>query len=51
MGAGTLAEPQQITSGVPNWGTGDTIHLGKRTLRVIAKREDDPDQALIVEDA
>jgi hypothetical protein len=31
---------------------GDTIHLGKRTLRVIGKRDDDADQppVLIVED-
>jgi hypothetical protein len=36
----------------PYWGAGDTIHLGKRTLRVIGKRDDDVDQppALIVED-
>jgi hypothetical protein len=42
----------QLTSVVPNWGVGDTIHLGKRTLRVIGKRDDDADQppVLIVED-
>src|SRR5512133_2007425 len=49
---GAPAEPQQLTSAVPNWGAGDTIHLGKRTLRVIGKRDDDADQpsVLIVED-
>ena len=33
-------------------GAGDTIHLAKRTLRVIGKRDDDADQppVLIVED-
>ena len=47
------AEPRHLTSVVPNWGAGDTIHLGKRTLRVIGKRDDDADQppVLIVEDA
>ena len=50
---GAPAEPSQLTSVVPNWGAGDTIHLGKRTLRVIGKRDDDGDQppVLIVEDA
>ena len=49
---GVPAEPWQLTSVVPYWGAGDTIHLGKRTLRVIGKRDDDVDQppALIVED-
>jgi hypothetical protein len=48
---GAPAEPP-LTSAVPNWSPGDTIHLGKRTLRVIGKRDDDCDQppALIVED-
>jgi hypothetical protein len=46
-------EPPTLSSAVPNWGEGDTIHLGKRTLRVIGKRDDDADQApvLIVEEA
>jgi hypothetical protein len=39
---GAPAEPRQLTSAVPNWGAGDTIHPGKRTLRVIAKRDDEP---------
>ena len=35
----------------PNWREGDTIHLGKRTLAVIGKRDDDVDQppVLVVE--
>ena len=50
---GAPAEPKQLTSVIPSWETGDTIHLGKRTLRVIGKRDDDADQppVLIVEDA
>ena len=29
---GVPAEPRELTSAVPNWSVGDTIHLGKRTL-------------------
>jgi hypothetical protein len=49
---GAPAEPPQLTSAVPNWGPGDTIHFSKRTLRVIGKRDDDGDQppVLVVED-
>jgi hypothetical protein len=49
---GAQAEPKQLTSVVPNWSAGDTIHLGKRTLRVIGKRDDDADQppVLVVEE-
>ena len=49
---GAPAEPSQLTSVAPNWGAGDTIHLGKRTLRVIGKH-DYPDGApvLIVKEA
>ena len=38
-------------SAVPNWNAGDTIPLGKRTLVVIGKRDDDGDQppVLVVE--
>jgi hypothetical protein len=36
---------------VHNWKAGDTIPLGKRTLRVVARRDEDADQppVLIVE--
>jgi hypothetical protein len=49
---GAPAEPPTLSSAVPNWREGDTIHLGKRTLRVIGKRDDDADKppVLIVED-
>jgi hypothetical protein len=29
---------------VPNWRAGDTIRLGRRTLRVVDIRDDDSDQ-------
>jgi hypothetical protein len=49
---GTPPEPPTLNAAVPNWRAGDTIHLGKRTLRVIGKRDDDADQppTLIVEE-
>ena len=49
---GAPAEPPTLSSAVPNWRVGDMIHLGKRTLRVIGKRDEDADQApvLVVED-
>lgn len=49
---GAPAEPPTLSSAVPNWGTGDTIHLGTRTLRVIGKRDEDADQppVLVVEE-
>jgi hypothetical protein len=49
---GVPAEPRTLTSAVPNWRPGDTIPLGRRTLRVVGVREDDADQppALVVED-
>jgi hypothetical protein len=49
---GTPAEPPALTVVVPNMGPGDTIPLGKRTLRVIGKRDQDADQppVLVVED-
>jgi hypothetical protein len=40
---GAPAEPPTLSSAVPNWGAGDTIHLGKRTLRVVALRDEDSD--------
>ena len=50
---GTPAEPPTLSVAVPNMGQGDTIPLGKRTLRVIGKRDDDADHppVLIVEQA
>jgi hypothetical protein len=50
---GTPADPRTVEAAVPNWRSGDTIHLGReRTLRVVAVRDDDADQppTLVVED-
>jgi hypothetical protein len=49
---GTPAEPSQLSSAVPNWGPGETIHFGHKTLRVVGKRRDDADKppVLVVED-
>jgi hypothetical protein len=50
---GTPADPPTFRSapGV-SWKAGDTIPLGRKTLRVVAIRDDDADQppALVVED-
>ena len=50
---GAPAEPPTFATGVPKWSPGDVIPLGHRALRVIGKRDDDPDQppVLIVEEA
>jgi hypothetical protein len=49
---GAPAEPSTLLSAVPNWSAGGSIHLGKRTLRVIGKRDDDaaPPPVLVVEE-
>ena len=49
---GAPADPPTLRTAVPNWSAGDTIPLGKRTLRVVAIRKDDADQppTLAVED-
>jgi hypothetical protein len=50
---GSPAEPQTLSSAVPNWNPGDTIPLGSnRTLRVVEIRpapEPDGDPVLVVE--
>jgi hypothetical protein len=49
---GAPADPPTLSSAVPNWRVGDTIHLGARALRVVRVRDDDADQApvLVVQD-
>jgi hypothetical protein len=49
---GVPAEPPTLSAAVPNLDAGDTIHLGKRTLRVVGKRDDQADQppVLVVEE-
>jgi hypothetical protein len=50
---GVPAEPSTLRSAVPYWRAGDTIPLGRRTLRVVRIRDDDADQppVLVVEEA
>jgi hypothetical protein len=49
---GAAADPARFETGVPNWRAGDVIPLGRKTLRVIDKRDDDADQppVLVVEE-
>jgi hypothetical protein len=49
---GTPAEPPILTTVQPCWKRGDAIPLGKRMLRVLDVRADDPDMpaVLVVED-
>jgi hypothetical protein len=49
---GLPANPPTLSAAVPNMKVGDTIPLGKRTLRVVGKRDDDADSppVLIVEE-
>jgi hypothetical protein len=32
---GKPAEPSSLSSAVPNWGPGETIHFGHKTLRIV----------------
>jgi hypothetical protein len=41
---GTPAKQSQLSSAVPTWGPGETIHFGHKTLRVVGVRDDDADQ-------
>jgi len=49
---GAPADPPSFTTVAPNWVPGDTIPLGRRTLRVIDVRQADPNEppVLVVED-
>jgi hypothetical protein len=49
---GTRADPPTLSAAVPNWGVGDMIYLGHRTLRVVGRRDEDAEQppVLVVED-
>jgi hypothetical protein len=50
---GEPAEPPILSAAVPNWKPGDTIHVGRKTVVVVGRRDDDADQppVLVVEDA
>jgi hypothetical protein len=41
---GEPAEPPMLSAAVSNWRSGDCIYLGRRTLRVVGRRDDDADQ-------
>jgi hypothetical protein len=49
---GTPADPPMFETAVHTWRPGDTIPLGRKTLRVVDVRDDDADQppVLVVED-
>jgi hypothetical protein len=49
----TPADPPTLIAAVPDRRAGDTIPLGRRSLRVVDVRDDDADQApvLVVEPA
>jgi hypothetical protein len=49
---GEPANPPTLSAALPNWGVGDMIYLGRRTLRVVGRRDDDAEQppVLVVED-
>jgi hypothetical protein len=48
---GTPADPPMFTSAVPDWRPGNTVELGRKTLRVIDVRDDSDGAVLIVEPA
>jgi hypothetical protein len=49
---GEPAQPSELNCAVPNMRPGDIIPLGRRTLRVVGKRDDDADKppVLVVEE-
>jgi hypothetical protein len=49
---GTPADPPTLTTVAPLWRPGDTIPLGRRTLRVLEVHDSEPDEpmVLVVED-
>ncbi len=49
---GEPAEPPTLSAAVPNWKPGDTMALGRRTLRVVALLDEDgAPPVLVVEEA
>jgi hypothetical protein len=49
---GVPAEPSSLSSAIPNWGPGEMIYLGHKTLRVVSRRDEEEEQTpvLVVED-
>jgi hypothetical protein len=50
---GAPADPATFRTAISSWHPGDTIPLGRKTLRVVNVRDEDADQApvLVVENA
>jgi hypothetical protein len=46
---GTAADPGTFRTAVPNWTAGDTIPIGRRSLRVVEVRPGEPG-VLVVEE-
>jgi hypothetical protein len=46
---GAPADPPSFTTVAPKWVPGDTIPLGRRTLRVVDVRQPDLDEPPILE--
>jgi hypothetical protein len=44
---GLPAEPPTRHAAVPTWRRGDTIHLGRGTLRVTGIRDEDDDETML----
>jgi hypothetical protein len=47
---GTPADPPTFAAAVPNWRPGDTIPLGRRSLRVVDVRAGEDWVVLVVEE-
>jgi hypothetical protein len=45
---GIPAEPPKLHTAVPNWTPGDRIPLGRRTLEVVAIRQDPASNPVLV---
>jgi len=50
---GQPVDPPMFRTAIPTWRVGDTIPLGRRTLRVVAIPDDEADQApvLVIDDS
>jgi len=46
---GKPADPPTLNAAVPNWPAGSTIHVGRRTLRVVGTRDDDAEQPPVLD--
>jgi hypothetical protein len=44
----SAADPPKLTTVAPSWRAGDTIPLGRRTLRVVEVRASEPDKPRVL---